>query len=227
MGRRPIRRWYYDWFSRVYDRFVAWHTGELTGPMRRALAARATHPPVRRALDLCCGTGAVTRAVADLVPAGALVVGLDFSGGMLARGVAGARRDALPWIRWVQADASALPFKGAVFDVVTCAYAVYELKGDARSHMLEEVARTLAPGGRFLLMEHALPTRALPRLLLALRSALIGAGGTAEQVKRELTERCRGFSEIDAEVLPPGKSTILTARTDARTPESRQEGSPP
>jgi demethylmenaquinone methyltransferase/2-methoxy-6-polyprenyl-1,4-benzoquinol methylase len=224
MDRRAIRRRYYDLFSRVYDRFVAWHTGEPTGPMRRALAARATQLPVRRALDLCCGTGAVTRALADRVPAGALVVGLDFSGGMLARGVAGARRAALPWICWVQADASALPFKGAVFDVVTCAYAVYELKGGARSHMLDEVARTLTPGGRLLVMEHALPARALPRRLLALRSALIGAGDATEQVKRELAERRRGFSRIDAQVLPPGKSTILTARAAARSPEPRQEG---
>ena len=65
VGTRAVRRRYYDLFSRFYDRFVAWHSGEPTGPMRRALAERATRAPVRRVLDLCCGTGAVTRALAE------------------------------------------------------------------------------------------------------------------------------------------------------------------
>ncbi len=134
--RQALRRRYYDLFSRFYDRFVAWHSGEPTGPMRRALAERATQVSARRVLDLCCGTGAVTWALAETAPADAVVVGLDFSWGMLSRGKAGVERAGRSGIRWVQADAAALPFKNGVFDVVTCAYALYELKGQARSVML-------------------------------------------------------------------------------------------
>jgi demethylmenaquinone methyltransferase/2-methoxy-6-polyprenyl-1,4-benzoquinol methylase len=142
-----VRRRHYDLFSRFYDRFVAWHSGEPTGPMRRTLAERATCAPVQHALDLCCGTGAVRRALAESALAGTVIVGLDFSRGMLSRGVVAARQAGLTGIRWVQADASALPFKANVFDVVTCAYALYELKGPTRSIMPREVARALSPGG--------------------------------------------------------------------------------
>jgi demethylmenaquinone methyltransferase/2-methoxy-6-polyprenyl-1,4-benzoquinol methylase len=178
--------------------------------MRRALAERATRVTVRRVLDLCCGTGAVTRALRESAPADAVVVGLDFSRGMLSRGVAAARQVGLSAIRWVQADASALPFKDGVFDTVVCAYALYELKGPTRGTMLQEVARALSPGGRFLAMEHEVPTRPLPRLLFSLRLAVIGAEGARAFLGGEIHELGRVFSRVHREVLPPGKSKILT-----------------
>jgi ubiquinone/menaquinone biosynthesis C-methylase UbiE len=178
--------------------------------MRRALAERATRVPVRRALDLCCGTGAVTRALVESALAGTMVVGLDFSRGMLSRGVASARQAGLSAIHWVQADASALPFKDGVFDVVACAYALYELKGPTRSNMLREVERALAPGGRFLAMEHEVPSRPLPRFLFSLRLAAIGAEGARAFLGSEIQEIGRVFSQVHKDVLPPGKSKILT-----------------
>jgi ubiquinone/menaquinone biosynthesis C-methylase UbiE len=210
MRVRATRRRYYDLFSRFYDRFVAWHSGESTGPMRRALAERATRAPVRRVLDLCCGTGAVTRALAEAAPAEAIVVGLDFSWGMLSRGAASAPQTGLSGIRRVQGDASALPFKDGIFDVVTCAYAFYELKGPTRGVMLQEVVRTLAPGGRFLAMEHEVPSRRLPRALFFIRLAVIGAEGARAFLGGEVNELGRVFSHVHKDVLPNGKSKILT-----------------
>ena len=209
MERRVLRRRYYDLFSPVYDRFVAWHSGEATGPMRRALAERATCASVRRILDLCCGTGAVTRALAERAPAEAVVVGLDFSRGMLSRGVAAARQAGLTAICWVQADAAALPFKAGVYDVATCAYALYELKGTAREAMLCEVARVLLPGGRFLAMEHEVPPRPLLRLLFFVRLVIIGAEGAQAFLGGEIHELGRVFSQVGKEVLPSGTSKIL------------------
>jgi len=208
--RRAIRRRYYDLFSLVYDWFVAWHSGEPTGPMRRALAERATCTSIQRVLDLCCGTGAVTRALAERAPTGAMVVGLDFSWGMLSRGVAVARQSGLSPIRWVQADASALPFRDGAFEAAVCAYALYELKGPARTAMLREAARVLAPEGRFLAMEHEVPSRPLPRFLFALRLAVIGAEGARAFLGGEVRELGRVFQRVGKEVLPPGKSKILT-----------------
>ncbi len=222
MSRRTLRRWYYDLFSVAYDRFVAWHSGEPTGPTRRALAARVTSGPVRRVLDLCCGTGAVTRALGEGMQTGSLVVGLDFSRGMLSRGRAAAGEAGVSAIRWVQADASALPFRDGVFDAVTCAYALYELKGPARGIMLREAARVLAPGGRFLAMEHEVPTRRLPRLLFSLRLAVIGAEGARAFLGGELGELGRIFSQVGKEVLPPGRSKILSGAKTERGGRSCQ-----
>ncbi|RPI10122.1 MAG: methyltransferase domain-containing protein [Zetaproteobacteria bacterium] len=210
MGTRAARRRYYDLFSRFYDRFVAWHSGEPTGPMRRALAERAMRAPVRRALDLCCGTGAVTRALEESALAGTVIVGLDFSRGMLCRGVTAARQAGLSEIQWVQADAAALPFRDGIFDVVTCAYALYELKGPTRTMMLREVVRALSPEGQFLAMEHEVPRRPFPRFLFSLRLAVIGAEGARAFLGGEIHEFGRVFSRVRKDVLPPGKSKILT-----------------
>jgi SAM-dependent methyltransferase len=156
-----------------------------------------------------------------------LVVGLDFSSGMLAHGRIAAGQASLTRIRWVQADATALPFKASVFDVATCAYALYELKGPARLAMLSEVARVLVPGGRFLAMEHEVPTRPLPRLLFFLRLAIIGAEGARAFLGGEVQELGRVFGHARKELVPPGKSKILTGMKPSRRAETNRarEGS--
>jgi SAM-dependent methyltransferase len=131
---------------------------------------------------------------------------------MLSRGLATARQAGLSGIRWVQADASALPFKANAFDVVTCAYALYELKGSTRKIMLQEVVRALSPGGRFLAIEHEVPSRPLPRLLFSVRLAVIGAEGARAFLGGEIHEFARVFPCVHKEVLPPGKSKILTGQ---------------
>jgi demethylmenaquinone methyltransferase/2-methoxy-6-polyprenyl-1,4-benzoquinol methylase len=216
VSRRALRRRYYDVFARFYDRFVQWHSGEPTGPMRRALAEQAASGSPRRVLDLCCGTGAVTRALAESLGTQSLVVGLDFSSGMLGQGRIAAGQVGLSAINWVQADAAALPFKAGVLDVVTCAYALYELKGQARGEMLCEVARVLLPGGRFLAMEHEVPTRPLPRFLFFLRLAIIGAEGARAFLGGEVQELDRVFGHAKKELVPPGKSKILTGMKPSR-----------
>jgi demethylmenaquinone methyltransferase/2-methoxy-6-polyprenyl-1,4-benzoquinol methylase len=161
-------------------------------------------------MDLCCGTGAVTRALAERVPVGALIVGVDFSCGMLDRALIAAREAGRSGIGWVQADAIALPFRDGTFDAVTCAYALYELKGEARGAMLREAARVLSPGGRFLAMEHEVPVRSVPRLLFYLRLAVIGAEGARAFLGGEVRELGRVFGDVRKEMVTPGKSKILT-----------------
>lgn len=75
--------------------------------------------------------------------------------------------------------------------------------------MLCEVARVLSSGGRFLAMEHEVPTRPLPRLLFFLRLAIIGAEGARAFLGGELRELGRVFPHVRKEVVPPGKSKIL------------------
>jgi SAM-dependent methyltransferase len=147
-------------------------------------------------------------------------VGVDFSRGMLAQATIGARQAGLARIRWVQADASALPFRAGLFDTVTCAYALYELKGPARGAMLDEVARILSSAGWFLAMEHEVPERPLPRFLFFLRMAVIGAEGARAFLGGEVHELGRIFHHVVREVIPPGKSQLLMGANPSRRPES-------
>ncbi len=72
-----------------------------------------------------------------------LVVGLDFSRGMLEKAKEKANRLNLDQLYLVQANASQLPFKKSSFHGVTCSHAFYELKGDERTRAIDEVARVL------------------------------------------------------------------------------------
>jgi SAM-dependent methyltransferase len=70
-----------------------------------------------KVLDVACGTGESPCHLADRF--GARVVGLDASNHMLARAHAKATRKGLA-VGWTRADAHALPFLQASFDIVIC-----------------------------------------------------------------------------------------------------------
>jgi hypothetical protein len=59
-------------------------------------------------------------------------------------------------------------------------------------------------------MEHEVPRRRIPRLLFKARLAVIGAEGTRAFLGGEIQEIGRVFARVHKEVLPPGKSKILT-----------------
>lgn len=105
-----------------------------------------------RALDLCTGTGAGARSLAER---GAVVHGVDSSAGMLR-----VAQEHSPDIEWHKADALALPPEWqASFDLVTCfgAFGHFELTDMRR--LLREARRVLAPGGRFVFVTSSPPPR--------------------------------------------------------------------
>jgi SAM-dependent methyltransferase len=94
--------------------------------------------PGARVLDVACGTGVVARAAAAR---GAQAIGADLNEQMLevARGSA-------PEIRWIEADATALPLADDAVDVVLCQQGLQFMPDPAAA--LAEMRRVLAPGGR-------------------------------------------------------------------------------
>jgi ubiquinone/menaquinone biosynthesis C-methylase UbiE len=97
-------------------------------------------------LDVGCGPGNFTRAFARASDDG-LVVGLDASRTMLEQA---AREANPPNVRYVRADAAALPFPDASFDAVCCFAALYFISRPFAA--IEEMVRVLAPGGRIALL---------------------------------------------------------------------------
>lgn len=121
---------------------------------RAARTFRATlQRPEARALDLCCGTGDMTRALARLRPGGSVPVwGADFSHAMLQRATA---KDGQRAMRWLEADALRLPAADARFDLVTAAFGFRNLANyDAG---LREMVRVLAPGGEAGILDFGEP----------------------------------------------------------------------
>jgi SAM-dependent methyltransferase len=99
----------------------------------------------RRVLEIGCGSAPCSRW---LRRAGAEVVGLDLSAGMLAR-AAELNRSTGIGVPLVQADAAALPLGDESVDLACSAFGGLPFVADAGA-VFAEVVRVLRPGGRFV-----------------------------------------------------------------------------
>ncbi len=144
-------------FTRIagrYDLMNSLMTGGRHHAWRRAAARAAVAAPPGPVLDLATGTCDLALAVRALAPR-RLVVGADFSEGMLR---AGARKLAARGERRVPlvvADALALPFPDRAFACVTSAFLLRNLADLPRG--LAEMRRVTAPGGRAVALEITRP----------------------------------------------------------------------
>jgi len=99
----------------------------------------------RRVLEIGCGSAPCARW---LRLAGADVVALDLSAGMLAR-AAELNRSTSVDVPLLQADAGALPVASGTVDIACSAFGGLPFVADVEG-ALTEVARVLRPGGRFV-----------------------------------------------------------------------------
>ena len=127
----------------IYDRLLV---PMIFAPYARDLAQRVNARQPRDVLETAAGTGVVTRELASVLPASTRITATDLNEPMLVQ--ARTHLSDKPQITWRQADALALPFEDASFDVVTCQFGVMffpdRVKGGA------EARRVLRPGGHFL-----------------------------------------------------------------------------
>jgi|SRR5882672_2702724 len=98
-------------------------------------------PAGLRWIDVCCGSGVVTEAIAEC-NAPASVVGVDVSSDQINF----ARQHRIrPNVAFKIADAMALPFADASFDIAVCGLGLNFIPDPARG--LEEFSRVIRPGG--------------------------------------------------------------------------------
>lgn len=123
----------------LYERHLvpmlfAWYADDLA--TRVAALAPAS------VLELACGTGVVTRRLADALPATTPIVATDLNQAMLDQAQAiGTSRT----VAWRQADAQAPPFADGAFDVVACQFGVMFFPD--RPGAFAQARRVLQPGG--------------------------------------------------------------------------------
>jgi ubiquinone/menaquinone biosynthesis C-methylase UbiE len=86
----------------------------------RDLAERVAASAPRDVLETAAGTGVLTRAMVSRLPPAARIVATDLNQPMLDQ--AAQRQSGDRKIEWRQADALALPFPAASFDVVACQF---------------------------------------------------------------------------------------------------------
>jgi SAM-dependent methyltransferase len=107
------------------------------------LARAVPVQPGNSVLDVACGTGVVTRLLADRAGPDSRVVGLDLNDAMLA-----VARRLHPRLRWQQGDACALPFPDGSFDLVVSQAALMFFSD--RVAALREMGRVADADGRIV-----------------------------------------------------------------------------
>lgn len=129
---------------------------------RRALREIVDARRAQSILDIACGTGDFSLAIAGRMHPDSRVTGLDLSEGMLAVMRDKVARAGLEGrISSEQGDSETMRFADASFDVVTIAFGIRNFAH--REAALREILRVLKPGGRLVILELSVPENRLLR----------------------------------------------------------------
>ena len=145
----------FDGVARRYDLLNDLLSLGRTKAWRKVATSIIAPKPGMRILDIAAGTGSSSRPLAD---AGAEVIPLDFSKGMLEAG-----RKRHPDLAFTHGDALALSFKDNEFDVTTISFGLRNTSDTLKA--LRESLRVLKPGGRMVVVEFSQPTNKIFRTI--------------------------------------------------------------
>lgn len=126
-----------------YDRYMV---PMIFEPYAVDIAQRAASWSPTKVLETAAGSGVVTRALAPRLPRDANYFATDLNQSMVD--YAASRQPPDTRIKWLQADAMALPFENATFDLVCCQFGAMFFPN--RTSGYREARRVLKPGGHFL-----------------------------------------------------------------------------
>jgi SAM-dependent methyltransferase len=130
-----------SWIEGMAEAYDTLLVPTVFAPFAEDLARRvASHSP-ERILELGAGSGALTRTLVEQTQAA--VTATDLNDAMVAVG-----KTNVPAAAWQQADAMALPFDDASFDVVASQFCAMFFPDKPTA--FAQVRRCLAPGGTFL-----------------------------------------------------------------------------
>ena len=132
----------FDEIAQKYDRFNDLITFGMHRYWKRFVVRQTGLHPEEHCLDLCCGTGDITREVLRQYPA-SKVTGLDFSQKML--NIAKSKSSNNSGIQYLLGDAMEIPFPDTNFDAVTIGYGLRNVPN--LNGCLQEILRVLKPGG--------------------------------------------------------------------------------
>lgn len=184
-----------------YDRANTILSAGVHHRWRRRAVKRSGVRSGDKVLDCATGTGDLAIAFKQ---AGAVVTGTDFVDAMLEI----ARRKA-PDIEFRTADAMALPFDDAAFDISSVAFGIRNVADPAKA--LREMARVVKPGGRVVVLEFGQPRGAFAPLYTLYRKHILPRLGGAVTGERDAYE----YLESSSARFPSGDDFVALMRASA------------
>jgi ubiquinone/menaquinone biosynthesis C-methylase UbiE len=216
---KRLYRWFYDHvLSRCYDLLIKWYFLPLGGEHRvRSEQVKAAGLREGSAvLDMCCGTGGATLAIAEQIGPEATIVGIDLSAGQIERA---RRKNRFANVDFLVGDAADTGFEEGQFDCVVIPYALHEMARDERLRVLKEARRVLADGGELAIVEMDTPPGLLNRLLVGFWAFYWVPFNPETRTRRDMlrhgleTEvREAGFCDVSKEPLFGGVFQVVKGR---------------
>lgn len=117
--------------------------------------------PADKVLDVCCGTGELTKRISEKISEMGEVIGIDLSPNMLSI----ARRKTTR-VCFMHASSEDIPYPSNHFDKIIISFALHEMTGIARSNTLKEIHRVLRNDGKFMVIDYHRPKEFLNNIVL-------------------------------------------------------------
>lgn len=141
------------WSFFAYNRFSYDGKRKLSKSIIEGVAAYVSLPDGAKALDVGCGSGALTIAVAKKNP-NAQIIGCDrwtkeYSDFSKLLCKENAKAEGIENVTFQKGDATSLPFEDESFDAVCSNYVYHNIPSRNRQAILLETLRTLKKGGTF------------------------------------------------------------------------------
>ena len=204
-------------FARIAGRYdLANHllSGGVDYWWRQRLVRRVHDAEAGSVLDLATGSGDVAFAMADGLPPGVQLTGMDFCQPMLDEAVK--KRSSNPrWaeIEFRQGDGMALPLRAAVFDAITISFGLRNMAD--RHQALGEMRRVFRPGGRLFVLEFSQPSfwfrpfyYAYLKYVLPTVAGLVTGDRSAYEYLGGSIEEFPGRDALSAEIRRAGFSSV-------------------
>ena len=161
MAKKEGIRKLFDNIAPEYDRLN--HILSLNidkGWRKKAVREIADMDRPMNVLDVACGTADFTIEIAQNVPPGSVVTGVDISEGMMAIGREKIRKSGVS-AELSTADCEALPYPDDAFDRISVGFGVRNFE-----HLeigLREMFRVLSPDGKLVILELSVPSNPVIR----------------------------------------------------------------
>lgn len=161
MDKNKIRDMF-DAIAPSYDRLNHLMSLNVDKRWRRRSVKELTDGTAQQLLDVACGTGDSSIALAQAAAEGSHVIGVDISEGMMDLVMDKARKAGVEdRIELQVADGEALPFEDGRFDGVSCAFGIRNFVHKEKG--LAEFRRVLRDGGKLVILELSVPRCRLVR----------------------------------------------------------------